>query len=219
MKRWNLVNFCEFDKYAAESYCAVHKAPPELNLGDITKVDEKQIANFDMMTWGFPCQDISKAGKQRGFVDENGNQTRSGLYAEGVRILREKKPKISIIENVKALTGKKFQKEFAMILSDLEDAGYNNYWQVINAKDHGIPQNRERVFIVSIRKDIDNGKFKFPEPYDNGLRLKDMLDDNVEKKYYIDNDKTRKLISDLIADGKLNKPDNGVYFVDGKELE
>ena len=147
------------------------------------------------MTWGFPCTDISGAGKQKGFIDENGKQTRSGLYYEGLRILQEKKPKYSIIENVKALTQKKFKVEFEQILKDLELVGYNNYWKVLNAKDYGIPQNRERVFIISIRKDIDNENFQFPIGFDNGIRLKDLLESEVDEKYYISQDKTKKLLT------------------------
>ncbi len=185
LKEWSLVNFCEFDKYAEKSYCRIHDVDPSLNLGDITKVDEKRLNDFDLMTWGFPCTDLSAAGRQKGFIDENGNKTRSGMYYEGIRILREKKPKISIIENVKALTTKKFVKEFQMVLDDLDEAGYNTYYKILNAKDYGIPQNRERIFIISIRKDIDNGKFVFPEPFQLKLRLKDMLDDKADEKYYL----------------------------------
>lgn len=189
-KKWTLVNFCEFDKYAIKSYCAIHNVDENLNLGDITKVDEKELEDFDMMTWGFPCTDISVAGNQKGFLDGNGNKTRSGMYYEGIRILRYKKPKFSIIENVKNLTSKRFKKEFDMVLSDLSNAGYNSYWKVLNAKNYGIPQNRERVFIISIRKDLDNGQFKFPEPFDSGLRLKDFLQQNgeVDEKFYLSNE-------------------------------
>lgn len=145
-QKWELINFCEFDKFAAKSYCAIHHVDPKLNLGDITRVDEKEIADFNMMSWGFPCTDISVAGKQQGFIDENGEKTRSGMYYEGIRILQEKKPALSIIENVKNLTSKKFKAEFETVLTDLEDAGYNTYWQVLNAKNYGIPQNRESIY-------------------------------------------------------------------------
>jgi DNA (cytosine-5)-methyltransferase 1 len=205
-KKWTLVNFCELDKYAIKSYCAIHNVSEELNLGDITTVDPTKIADFDMMTWGFPCTDISISGKQKGFKDEEGNTTRSGLYYEGIRILREKKPKISIIENVKNLVGKRFKKEFESILNDLDEAGYNSYWKVLNAKDYGVPQNRERVYIISIRKDVDNGKFVFPEGFDNGKRLKDVLEDEVDEKFYINTPKAQKLIEDLIVNGKLENP-------------
>jgi len=196
-KKWELVNFCEFDKYAVKSYCAIRNVDESLNLGDITKVNEKEIADFDMMTWGFPCTDISVAGKQEGFINANGEKTRSGLYYDGLRILKEKKPKISIIENVKALTNKKFKGIFEMILNDLDKAGYNSYWQILNAKDYGVPQNRERCFVISIRKDVDNGKFKFPEVFDNGLRLKDILEDEVDEKYIINNEKTKQFLKNV----------------------
>ena len=131
------------------------------------------------------CQDISLAGKQKGLFNEDGSKTRSGLFFDALRIIEETQPRVAIAENVKNLTGKKFKPQFDIVLKSLEDAGYNNYWQVLNAKDYGIPQNRERVFIVSIRKDIDNGNFKFPEPFELKLRLKDMLDDEVDEKYYL----------------------------------
>lgn len=89
-KKWELVNFCEFDKYATKSYCAIHNVAESKNLGDITKVDETDLDDFNMMTWGFPCTDISVAGKQKGFIDEDGEKTRSGMYYEGIRILRKK---------------------------------------------------------------------------------------------------------------------------------
>ncbi len=205
------MNFCEFDKYATKSYCAIHNVDESKNLGDITKVDENKIDDFTMMTWGFPCTDISPAGKQKGFIDENGEKTRSGMYYEGIRILRAKKPKFSIIENVKALTSKKFKAEFEMILQDLDDAGYNSYWKVLNAKNYGIPQNRERVFIISIRKDLDNGKFEFPEPINYRIKLKDILEDEVEEKFYLNSKvlKNLKLFpdfkeSDIKVCGTLN---------------
>jgi len=182
---YELVNYCEIDKYAAKAYSLIHNISEELNLGDITKINEKKLSDFDLMTWGFPCTDISIAGKQEGFIDKNGNKTRSGLYYEGLRILKYKKPKYSIIENVKNLTSKKFKKQFEQILSDLENEGYNSYWQVLNAKDYGVPQNRERVFIVSIRKDIDDGRFEFPKGFDNGIRLKDLLENSPSDKYLV----------------------------------
>lgn len=107
------------------------------------------------------------------------------MYYEGLEILKIKKPKYSIIENVKNLIGKKFKEQFEQMLRDLDKMGYNNYCDVLNAKDFGVPQNRERVFIVSIRKDIEDGKFEFPKGFDNGVRLKDLLEENVDNRYYI----------------------------------
>lgn len=174
---YNLVGYCEIDKYASKAYSLIHNVPEELNLQDVTKVDILDILDdVDLITYGFPCQDISNAGKQKGFTDENGERTRSGLFFEALRIIEDYNPKFAIAENVKALTSKKFTEEFRIVLESLEEAGYNNYWQVLNAKDYGIPQNRERVFIISIRKDIDKG-FTFPQPVPLELRLKDILEE------------------------------------------
>lgn len=182
---YQLVNYCEIDKYASKSYSLIHNVSEQMNLGDITKIDTLDMDdNVDFITYGFPCQDISLAGKQKGF-EQNGELTRSGLFFEALRIIEGTKPKVAICENVKNLTSKRFSKEFSIVLQSLEEAGYNNYWQVLNAKDYGIPQNRERVFIVSIRKDIDNGSFEFPKPFELELRLKDMLEDQVDEKYYL----------------------------------
>lgn len=182
---YELVNYCEIDKYASKSYSAIHNVPESKNLGDITKVDTSKLPHVDMICYGFPCQDISLAGKQRGLFNEDGSKTRSGLFFEALRIIEDTQPAIAIAENVKNLTSKKFAEQFEIVLSSLEQAGYNNYWQVLNAKDYGIPQNRERVFIVSIRKDLDTGSFKFPEPFELQLILKDLLDTEVDEKYYL----------------------------------
>ena len=182
---YNLVNYCELDKYASKSYSAVHGVSEMLNLGDITKVNiaELEPHSADLITYGFPCQDISNAGKQRGF-EHDGQLTRSGFFFYAAAIIGRIQPKVAICENVKALTGKKFTKEFETVLQTLEDMGYKNYWQVLNAKDYGIPQNRERVFIVSIRNDIDK-KYTFPAPIKLELRLKDILEKEVDEKYYL----------------------------------
>lgn len=182
---YNLVNYCEIDKYASKSYSAIHNVPESLNLGDITKVDTSKLSSIDVVSYGFPCQDISLAGKQKGLFDEDGTLTRSGLFFEALRIIEDTKPKVAIAENVKNLTGKKFKEQFEIVLESLETAGYNNYWQVLNAKDYGVPQNRERVFIVSIRKDVDTGVFKFPKAFELKLRLKDLLESEVNEKFYL----------------------------------
>lgn len=162
--KYELIAYSEIDKYASKSYSLIHGVSESLNLGDITKIDEIALpTDIDLITYGFPCQDISVAGKQKGFVDGE-NKTRSGLFFDALRVIQATKPKIAIAENVKNLTGKRFKNEFEVVLKSLETAGYNNYWQVLNAKDFGIPQNRERVFIISIRSDIDSGKFVFQKP-------------------------------------------------------
>ena len=182
---YDLVGYSEIDKYASKSYATVHNVDESMNLGDITKINEKELPkDIDLITYGYPCQDISLAGKQKGLFNEDGSKTRSGLFFDALRIIEEIQPRVAIAENVKNLVGKKFKPQFDIILDSLDKAGYNNYWQVLNAKYYAIPQNRERVFIVSIRKDIDNG-FEFPKAVPLQLRLKDMLDDEVDEKYYL----------------------------------
>ena len=196
---YELVNYCEIDKYASKAYSLIHNVSEDMNLGDITKVDTSKLPkDIDLITYGFPCQDISLAGKQQGMFNDDGSKTRSGLFFEALRIIEDTKPKIAIAENVKNLVSKKFNDQFQVVLQSLEEAGYNNYWKVLNAKDFGIPQNRERVFIVSIRKDIDPGSFEFPKPFELKLRLKDMLEDEVDEKYFLSD----KMIEYIIADNE-----------------
>ena len=200
---YQLIGYCEIDKYAANAYSQIHGVSENYNLVDVTKVNTVLMDDVDLITYGFPCQDISAAGKQRGFEDKDGNRTRSGLFFEALRIIEETRPLYAIAENVKALTSKKFEKEFKTVLDSLDAAGYNNYWAVLNAKDYGIPQNRERVFIVSIRKDIDNGGFKFPEKMPLNIRVKDILENNVDEKYYINTEKARQLIKKLLDKNRI----------------
>ena len=129
---------------------------------------------------------------------KNIEKTRSSLLVEYLRVVRANKPNFGIYENVKNIVGKQFKDTtFKLFTDELEEYGYNVYWKVLNAKHFGIPQNRERVYLIFIRKDLDNGKFKFPEPFDNGLRLKDMLEDEVDEKFYISDDKVKRLVTNL----------------------
>ena len=141
------------------------------------------------------CQDFSVAGKGKG--GDIGTETRSSLMWHTVNIIEHKRPKYVIWENVKGVLSAKHKHNFDNYLNEMERIGYNNYYEVLNAKNYGIPQNRERIFVISIRKDIDNGRFKFPEPFDNGLRLKHMLEDSVDEKYYINKERCEKLLEEL----------------------
>lgn len=193
-----IVNYCEIDKYASKAYSAIHGVSESLNLGDIRTVNaEKLPRDIDLITYGFPCQDISNAGKRRGFWDGEGKVTRSGLFFEAARIIRYLKPEIAIAENVKALTGRKFTEEFETVRLELNEAGYNNYYAVLNAKDYGIPQNRERLFIVSVRQDADTGSFAFPVRQKLVLKLKDLLEPVTDEKYFIRNEKAKALIGKI----------------------
>jgi DNA-cytosine methyltransferase len=198
-----VVCIVEWDKYAYASYQAVHGST--LNLGDISKVEK--LPPCDLLTYSFPCQDISLAGGQAGIAEG----TRSGLLWEVERLLKEYEelPTYLLLENVKNLIGKKHRMDFEEWLWALEELGYNNYWKVLNAKDYGVPQNRERVFVVSIRKDKDKGTFAWPEPFDNGLRLKDFLETEVDEKYYLEESKVEKLLYQLRETGKANSNPSG----------
>lgn len=242
---YELVNFCEFDKFAEQSYCAIHNVDTSLNLGDITKVDENKITPFNMICGGSPCQDFSLAGKGEGSKwkcrdceheynpltvhysnrhkcpkcgSESLDKTRSSLLVEWLRIIRVNRPKWGIYENVKNIVGAKFKETFQMFLDELHEYGYNTYYQVLNAKDFGIPQNRERVYLIIILKELDNGKFKFPMPFESNIRLKDVLENEVDEKYYINTPAAQKLIDDLIESGKLNKEISNTVRAGGEEV-
>lgn len=187
---FKIVNYCEIDKYASKAYSLIHNVPEERNLGDITKIDTRSLMglNIDLVTYGFPCQDISIAGKQKGFTDEDGNITRSGLISYAMGVISATKPKVAIAENVKNLMSKKFLPLYDMTVKFLDFLGYVTYAQVLNAADYGMPQNRERVFLVSVRKDICKKEFEFPEPIPLTKYMKDYLEKDVPSEYDLSED-------------------------------
>ena len=174
---YEVVAISEIDKYAIKAYEAIHG--PTNNLGDICKINPSDIPDHDLFTYSFPCQDLSVAGKQAGL----GKGTRSGLLYECEKIIEAKKPKYLLLENVKNLVGKKFKPEFDKWLEYLESLGYTNYWKVLNAKDYGVPQNRERVFVVSILGEHEPYEFTDKIPLDKCIS--DILENEVDEKYYI----------------------------------
>lgn len=185
-----VVAISEIDKYAIQSYEAMHGKAN--NLGDIRKIEE--LPDADLWTYSFPCQDISVAGKGAGIKEG----TRSGLLFEVERLLRvasEKGtlPKYLLLENVKNLVSKKFKADFDKWLDFLAELGYTNYWKVLNAKDYGIPQNRERVFCVSIRGKHE--PFVFPKPKELTIRLRDMIDETVDERFYLKESTIRSILS------------------------
>lgn len=175
-----IVDAVEIDKFATKAFNAIHGTNFEPQ--DITKWDKD--IECDLIMHGSPCQDFSVAGKQAGGDKDSG--TRSSLMYETLRIVEKLKPKYVIWENVKNLLSKKHRHNFDAYLEAMEKLGYKNYYQVLNAKDYGIPQNRERVFTVSI---LDGGTFKFPETIPLEKRLKDVLEENVDEKYYLSDEK------------------------------
>jgi DNA-cytosine methyltransferase len=175
---YEVVGISEIEKNAIKAYNAVHGDTK--NYGDISKIDK--LPDCDLFTYSFPCQDISLAGSQKGLSD--GSNTRSSLLWECRRLIEISKPKYLLLENVKNLVGKKNKADFDKWCEYLEGLGYKNYWKVLNARDYGIPQNRERVFMVSI---LGNEEFKFPDPIPLTTKIKDLLEVNVDKKYYLTN--------------------------------
>lgn len=222
--KYSLVNFCEFDKYASKSYCAIHGTDETLNLGDITKVDEARIPPFNVICGGSPCQDFSASGNRKGAVwtcrecghkynplqvhyskrdrcekcgSKDIDKTRSSLLVEWLRMIRGVRPVWGIYENVKNIVGKEFRDTFRLFEEELREYGYNTYWTVLNAKSYGIPQNRERVYLILVRREDDNGKFQFPEPLDTFVCMDDILEDEVDEKYYLRQEKVEKLVKDM----------------------
>lgn len=173
---------CDIDKYAIRAYNAIHGETE--NLGNISLIDESKFVRdqWDLVTYSSPCQDFSFAGLQAG--GEKGSGTRSSLLWEVEKVINSVRPKYLLMENVKALVSKKFSLCFEKWVETLNSYGYKTYWKVLNAKDFSIPQNRERVFAVSIRDDI-NQEFVFPEGHKLQTRLKDVLETSVEPKYYL----------------------------------
>lgn len=190
---YQIVDYVEIDKYAVKSFNAMHNTNFEPQ--DICSWDKD--IEVDLIMHGSPCQDFSLAGKQAG--GDEGSGTRSSLMYETLRIVENLKPKYVIWENVKNLLGKKHKHNFEAYLETMEQLGYNNYYQVLNAKDYGIPQHRERVFTISIRNDIHN-TFTFPEEKELKIKLKDLLEEQVDDKYYL----SQKMIDYISATGTAN---------------
>ena len=195
---YEVVAISEIDKYAIKAYEAIHGKAN--NLGDICKIDIKDIPEHDLFTYSFPCQDISIAGRQMSL--EEGSGTRSSLLWECKKIIEHCKPKYLLMENVKNIISKKHKPYFDKWLDYLESLGYVNYWKVLNAKDYGVPQNRERVFVVSILG--EHKPYEFPESKKLNLSITDLLEDYVEDKYYMSNvciEKMKKYAPKTIEEG------------------
>lgn len=175
----------EWDKFAQLTYKANFNSPEEIN-GDITKIDEKQIPEFDICLAGFPCQAFSLAGQRQGFEDNYKGVCRGTLFLDVARICEFHKPKVIFCENVKGLTIHDKGKTFKIIKKTFEDLGYKVFSQILNSKDFGVPQNRERIYLVCFRNDIAPEVFNFPEPLKKKICIKDILEENeVSVKYYL----------------------------------
>ena len=211
-----VVGISEIDKYAIQSYKAMHGEVT--NFGDIREI--KSLPDADLWTYSFPCQDISVAGKGAGIKEG----TRSGLLFEVERLLitaskNGNLPKYLLLENVKNLVSKKFKADFDRWLAFLKSLGYSNYWQILNAKNYGIPQNRERVFCVSIRG--EHKPFKFPEKRELKLRLRDMIDEVVDEKYYLKESTIRSIVNSSFNSRRdsIRKGDDVAYTILARDFK
>lgn len=195
---------CEYDKYAVKSYNAVHGT--SFQTSDITKIsaEELKIVETDkycyITTYSFPCQDLSTAGKQRGM--DKGSSTRSGLLWEVERLLDEctELPQVLLMENVPNVHGCKNAKNFYKWIDKLEKLGYCNYWEDLNAKNYGIPQNRKRCFMVSLLGDYS---FSFPKGKPLSLKFKDMLETKVDEHYYLSEEQAEKIRNSICKNSTL----------------
>ena len=196
---YEIVDYVEIDKHAVASFNAMHETNFEPQ--DICKWDKD--IEVDLIMHGSPCQDFSLAGLNKG--GDKGSGTRSSLMYETIRIVGKLKPKYVIWENVKNLLSKKHIHNFNSYLEAMEELGYYSYYKVLNAKDYGIPQNRERIFTISVRKDI-NKVFTFPQKQELKLKLKDMLEDEVDEKYYLSDKAINYINDDLPSNYDLSIP-------------
>lgn len=207
---YELVGWSEIDRYAIQAHDAVYPQWSDRNFGDICKIDWNYVPDFDLFTYSFPCTDISSAGLQKGL--EEGSGTRSSLLWECKKAIDTKKPKYLLMENVKALASHKFLPYLHKWMSYLDSLGYSSYAKVLNAKNYGVPQNRERVFMVSL---LDEQTYHFPEPFELKLRLKDVLEQNVDERYYL----SKKVIDYVFSSGGRNGDiKGGIGVQDGTKI-
>lgn len=202
---FELVGWCEFDPESKQpidkqpaviAHNALHPEGIGKNYGDLTKMDRTQVPDFDLLTYSTPCQSISAAGLQHGFTEGSG--TRSSIIWHVRDAIKIKRPKYLCLENVKAMVSGKFVGMFNLWQREVEKLGYRNFAQILNSKDYGIPQNRDRIFLVSIR--IDDEKklpsFYFPKPFPLERKLKDVLEENVEERYYLSDEMLERFQQD-----------------------
>lgn len=217
---FEFVGTSEIEPNAIKAYAAIHGDVP--NYGDISKIEWGQVQDFDLMTYSFPCQDISNAGKQAGFGE--GRETRSSLLWECKKAIAAKRPKYLLMENVKALVQKKFIPDFRRWIGLLESYGYANFWQVLNAKDYGVAQNRERVFMVSILRTEDdpNPTYNFPQGFPLTKRVEDYMEpaEEIGESYYISQERvTDKVLSDILVQPNVRAEMEKLYHEEWEERQ
>lgn len=218
---YKVLAISEIDASALKAYQAIHEHCP--NLGDVSKIiwsEHPELQGVDLVSYSFPCQDISNAGKQKGFAKDSG--TRSGLLWECEKCFRELRPKYLLLENVKALIQKKFMPYFQEWLNLLDSLGYTTYWQVINAKDMNCAQNRERVFAISILRTEDNPSptYNFPAPIPLTKCVEDYMEpaEDIGEEYFISQDRvTNKVLSDILDQPNVRAEMEKLYHEEWKE--
>lgn len=212
---FEFVGTSEIEPNAIKAYAAIHGDTP--NYGDISKIDWAQVPDFDLLTYSFPCTDISNAGKQAGF--SAGSETRSSLLWECEKAIKVKRPKYLLMENVKALVQRKFLPDFMRWIELLESYGYANFWQVLNAKDFGVAQNRERVFMVSI---WGGQSYNFPQGFPLDKCVEDYMVDaeTIDESYFIDQERvTNKVLSDILDQPNVRAEMEKLYHEEWKERQ
>lgn len=221
---YDLVAWCEIDESAIKAHDTYFPQYTDRNVGDITKVDAANFPDCDLITWSFPCTDVSQAGRQAGLSENSG--TRSSLAWEAIRIFEAKRPKYLMMENVKALVSQKFIKDYHKILLALEKIGYVTFTDVLNAKNYGVPQNRDRVFGISIliTDDDPNPQYFFPKPIPLKVCLADVLEEEVEDKYFLSDEMLARFCEkSLEEEGKTIEPSSDEndeeYFEDEDGFE
>lgn len=195
---YELVGWSEIDKYAIQAHNALFPQWADRNYGDISKINWDEVPDFDFFTYSFPCQDISIAGSQKGFNEGVG--TRSSLLWECRKAIVAKKPKYLLLENVKGLVGKKFLQSFLKWVEFLNDEGYYCAYKVLNSRDYGVPQNRERTYLWSIRRDglEPDPKYDFPQPFHLSRSLNDICDSDVDGGLYLSSERNNWYLSQCL---------------------
>lgn len=217
---YELVAWCEIEPSAIKAHNALFPQWSDRNVGDICKVNPEELPDCDCITYSFPCQDISNAGKQAGFSKDSGS--RSSLLWECEKIFRAKRPKYLLLENVKALIQKKFMPNFQKWIKTLDDMGYSTYWKVINSRDMGVAQNRERVFAVSILRTYDDPhpNYHFPKGFPLTKCVEDymMPAEQIDESYFIDQERiTKKVLSDILDQPNVKAEMERLYHEEWKE--
>ncbi|MGP3781782.1 DNA (cytosine-5-)-methyltransferase [Bacillus sp. 4A_MP3] len=238
---YELVGFSEIDKYAIKSYCAIHNVDEQCNYGDVSKIDKKTLPDFDLLVGGSPCQSFSVAGYRKGFED-----TRGTLFFQYIETLKEKQPKFFVFENVKGLINHDKGNTLNVMAEAFSEVGYRIDLELLNSKFFNVPQNRERLYIIGIREDlikneeweldlnrkdvlikgkkrlkqlkIKSFNFNWSEQVSASKRLKDLLETYVDEKYYLNEDKTAKLIEELSSRGLNMKETDECQLIGRVEL-